>query len=82
MAAEAFKRRRIEASSGDRMAERLLGLSLDQAVVDRGNRFVKGVLERAGDAGLLRLWESAATLPTPAEIEAPGLWLARLELDG
>ncbi len=79
MALEAFKRRRIEASSGDRLAERLLGLTLDQAVVDRGERFVRGVVERAGDAGLARLWESGATLPTPAEIDAPGLWLARLE---
>ena len=39
-----------------------------------------GRLERAGDDGLNRLWRSAAELPTPAEIDAPGLWLARIDL--
>jgi uncharacterized protein (DUF2342 family) len=29
---------------------------------------------------LNRLWESERMLPTPAELEAPGLWLARIEL--
>jgi uncharacterized protein (DUF2342 family) len=36
------------------------------------------IVERAGDDGLARLWESADTLPTPAEVDAPGLWLARI----
>ena len=39
-----------------------------------------GVVERAGEDGLARLWEAERTLPTPAEIDAPGLWLARIEL--
>jgi hypothetical protein len=26
------------------------------------------------------LWRSARELPTPAEVEAPGLWLARIDL--
>ena len=38
------------------------------------------MVERAGFESLERLWESADTLPTPAEIEAPGLWLARIDL--
>jgi uncharacterized protein (DUF2342 family) len=37
-------------------------------------------VERAGEPGLARLWESAWELPTPAELEAPGLWLARIDL--
>ena len=37
-----------------------------------------GVLERDGDLG--RLWQSADLLPTPAEVDAPGLWLARIDL--
>ena len=60
--------------------ERLFGLELGQAQYDRGQAFVRGVLERAGDDGLNRLWRSAAELPTPAEIDAPGLWLARIDL--
>ncbi|HUS60765.1 MAG TPA: zinc-dependent metalloprotease [Acidimicrobiales bacterium] len=78
---EALRRRRVQRGEGDRFVERLFGLSLDQDQYDRGNRFVNGVLERAGDEGLARLWRSTRELPTPAEIEAPGLWLERISYD-
>lgn len=77
---EAFRRRRLEDGPGQRVLGASLGVELDQATVDRGHAFVAGVLERAGEDGLARLWEGPATLPTPAEVDAPGLWLARLEL--
>ncbi|MGD9749480.1 MAG: zinc-dependent metalloprotease [Acidimicrobiia bacterium] len=76
---EALRRRRVEAGEADRFVERLLGLELTQATYDRGAAFVDGVVERAGAAGLARLWERDETLPTIAEIGAPGLWLARIE---
>lgn len=76
---EAFRRRRLEDGPGQRVLGKLLGIELDQETVDRGHAFVNGVLERAGEEGLSRLWASAATLPTPAEVDAPGLWLARME---
>jgi putative hydrolase len=78
---EALRRRRVERGDGDRFVERLFGLELGQAQFDRGQSFVRGVLERAGDDGLAKLWRSEGTLPTPAELDAPGLWLARLEID-
>ena len=31
------------------------------------------------EEALAGLWASAASLPTPAEVDAPGLWLARTE---
>jgi len=77
---EAVRRRRVEASAQDRFVERLLGLELTQAHFDRGAAFVAGVVERAGSEGLERLWESADVLPTPNEVDAPGLWLARIDL--
>lgn len=77
---EAFQRRRVEKGEGDRLLERLLGLELTQRQYDRGAAFVKGVLERAGEPGLARLWASPRELPTPAEIDAPGLWLERIDL--
>jgi putative hydrolase len=80
MLTEALRRRRVEADSSDRFVERILGLDLSQRQYDRAAGFVDGVVERAGDTGLDRLWESPRTLPTPAEIDAPGLWLARIEL--
>jgi putative hydrolase len=80
MLTEALRRRRVEAAAADRFVERLLGLELTQATYDRGSAFVAGVLERAGEDGLRRLWEGEEQLPTPAEVDAPGLWLARIEL--
>lgn len=77
---EALRRRRVEADPSDRFVERLFGLELSQATYDRGQAFVQGVVERKGDEGLARLWEGDRFLPTPSEVDAPGLWLARIEL--
>lgn len=81
MLSEALRRRRVEAADADRFVERLFGLELTQATYDRGATFVDGVIERAGDDGLRRLWADGANLPTPSEVDAPGLWLARLDLE-
>ncbi len=78
--AEAWYRRRIERGKGEEAAGSLFGLDLEQEQVDRGRAFVSGVLERAGEQGLARLWSSARNLPTPAEVDAPGLWLERIDL--
>ena len=77
---EAMRRQRVEADPSDRFIERLLGLELTQAQVDRGTNFVNGVLERADTASLGRLWEDSKNFPTPNEVDAPGLWLARLDI--
>ena len=70
--AEAVRRRRVEADASDAYVERLLGLTLGRAQVERGHAFVEGVLERAGQEGLGRLWSSEAVLPTPPEVDAAG----------
>jgi putative hydrolase len=77
---EALRRRRVEASDADRFVERLLGLEMTQATYERGRRFVDGVAERAGAEAISRLWDEPRNLPTPAEVDAPGLWLARIDL--
>lgn len=77
---EALRRRRVTTGAADRFVEKLLGLEMTTASVERGHAFVAGVVERAGEDGLARLWESAETLPTPNEVDAPGLWLARIDL--
>jgi len=79
---EAWRRRQVAREPNERAAEMLLGLDLGPALADRGSEFVQGVLERAGEDGLARLWSSGRTLPTPAELDAPGLWLERIDLDG
>ena len=77
---EAWYRYRIEDAAGEQAAGALFGLELGREQVDRGAAFVRGVLERAGEDGLARLWASARNLPTPAELDAPGLWLERIDL--
>lgn len=79
MITEALRRRRVEADESDRFVARLFGLEISQATYDTGAAFVDGVVERAGFDGLDPLWREERFLPTPNEITAPGLWLARIE---
>jgi putative hydrolase len=77
---EAWYRRRTERGKGEEAAGALFGLDLEQSQVDRGRSFVSGVIERAGEDGLSKLWASTRNLPTPSEVDAPGLWLERISL--
>ena len=72
MLTEALRRRRVEAAEADRFVERLFGLELGQATYDRGAAFVDGVLERAGEDGLRRLWADAGQPPHPRRGRRPG----------
>jgi putative hydrolase len=78
--AEAWYRHRVAEDAPEQAVGALLGLDLGREQVDRGAAFVSGVVERAGEEGLARLWEGERTLPTPAEVDAPGLWLERISL--
>jgi len=77
---EAWYRYRVADSRGRQAAAALFGFDVSRAQVDRGAAFVRGVVERAGEDGLTRLLSSAKALPTPAEVDAPGLWLERIDL--
>jgi putative hydrolase len=79
---EAMRRHRVERSEADRFIQRLLGLDPSRRLHDQAEAFCRGVEERAGRTALDRLTEAESMLPTPAELEAPGLWLARIELFG
>ncbi len=76
--AEAVRRRRAETSPDDIFVERLLGIRLGAEQTARGKAFVQGVVDRAGENGLEPFFTDPAAVPTPNEIEAPGLWLARV----
>jgi putative hydrolase len=78
---EALRRRRVEFGPEARFVERIFGLELSQATFDRGAAFVSGLVERAGTGVFEVLWSDAESLPTPAELDAPGLWLARVGVD-
>ncbi|MGO8826655.1 MAG: zinc-dependent metalloprotease [Acidimicrobiales bacterium] len=77
---EAWYRYRIEEGKGEQAFAGLFGLNVGQDEVDRGRAFVTGVVERVGEDALARLWSDELCLPTPAEVDAPGLWLARIGL--
>jgi putative hydrolase len=77
---EAWYRYRVEDGKGEQAFAGLFGLNVGQAEVDRGANFIDGVVERAGENALARMWSNEEDLPTPAEVDAPGLWLARIGL--
>lgn len=78
MLTEALHRRRVEAAAADSFVDNLLGMAVGREQYERGEEFVRGVLERGGDID--RLFVDPADLPTPPEVDAPGLWLARIDL--
>ena len=65
---------------GEQAAGALFGLDLSAKEVERGQLFISGVLERQGEDGLALLLRGGDTLPTAAELDAPGLWLERIAL--
>ncbi|MBP7928979.1 MAG: zinc-dependent metalloprotease [Acidimicrobiia bacterium] len=81
MIREAMRRHRVERGQAERFIEGLLGLETDHDELVAACEWVRGVLERAGWEFLNRMWESERNLPTPNEMQAPGLWVARVELD-
>jgi putative hydrolase len=76
--AEAVRRQRAGSSPEDVFVERLLGIRLGDDQVMRGKGFVQGVVDRIGEPGLTRLLALPDSMPTPSEIDAPGLWVARV----
>jgi uncharacterized protein (DUF2342 family) len=78
--AEAVRRRRVEAAASDRFVEQLLGVRLQETALARGASWARGVVERGGIDGLARMFAAPGRLPTPAELDAPGLWLERISL--
>jgi uncharacterized protein (DUF2342 family) len=77
---ERMRERWTDVAPADRFMERLLGLEIDEHTLSRGDLFIQGVVDRAGDDGLRRLWADELDMPTAAEVDAPGLWLARIGL--
>jgi putative hydrolase len=79
---EALRRHRLERGDATGFVERLLGLELDRGHYEAGAAFCRGVLERSDGTfdQLNRIWSDEAMVPTAAEFEAPGLWLARIDL--
>jgi coenzyme F420 biosynthesis associated uncharacterized protein len=78
----AIDRRRQRQSLASRLVARLLGLEMKLRQYERGKRFCDEVVALGGVDALKRVFESPDSLPTLAEIEEPGAWLARQGLVG
>jgi coenzyme F420 biosynthesis associated uncharacterized protein len=76
---EAMEERRRSRSAPERVLARLLGFDMKLRQYELGRRFCQAVAERAGMEGLNRVWAAPEALPTLAELEAPAVWLARVE---
>jgi uncharacterized protein (DUF2342 family) len=70
----------VQNGTNSHLVEQLLGISQTRTQQQRGRAFVNGIIERDGAALLPSLVSAPGNLPTPSEIDAPGLWLARLEI--
>ncbi len=57
-----------------------LGLDPTVEQVAGGSVSAAGAADRRGSEGLGGLWAIGRNLPTPSEVDAPGLWLARIDL--
>ena len=73
-----FQRRREQPGRVEAAVRRLLGLDAKLRQYRDGAAFVRGVVDRVGMTGFNRVWDSAATLPTAAELAAPERWVARV----
>jgi coenzyme F420 biosynthesis associated uncharacterized protein len=73
-----FADRRKGGNPLDKMLRRLLGLEAKTRQYVDGASFVRAVVDQVGVAGLNAIWTSRDTLPTKAEIAAPGDWVTRI----
>jgi coenzyme F420 biosynthesis associated uncharacterized protein len=61
-----------------RVLERLLGLELKMRQYEIGRRFCDAIVDAGGPEALALAWTGPDSLPTPAELEQPSLWIARV----
>lgn len=78
---EALRRARMNKDRPLALLTTMFGVATQPGDLERGRGFVSGVVQRGGQDQLRRLWYEARMLPKPPEVEAPGLWLARLEME-
>jgi coenzyme F420 biosynthesis associated uncharacterized protein len=78
----AMNRRREHRPLPWRVLERLLGLDLKMRQYEVGRRFCDEVVRAGGSGSLARAWSGPHALPNTAELEQPGLWIARMDAEG
>lgn len=77
---EARHRITVTTSEADRFVEQLFGVATTIQDRSKAMAFIEGVVERDKEQYLHRIWQDESYIPTASEFEAPGLWIARIEL--
>jgi coenzyme F420 biosynthesis associated uncharacterized protein len=75
---DAMERRRRSRSAPERVLQRLLGLDLKMRQYEQGKRFCDAVADGHGVGTLNLVWESPDAIPSPAELDDPEAWVARV----
>ncbi len=78
---EAVMRKEAAPGWAVNLISRLLGIDMSAGLRELGQNFVSSIIERRDEKALAVLLESLEWLPTPAELEAPELWIARAGLE-
>ena len=73
-----IERRRQGRGPAQKLVRRLLGLSVKRRQYERGKDFFETVVDRRGMGVAARVWDGPDSLPTDAELDDPGAWLARV----
>lgn len=76
----AFEQRRTDL--GTKLLSAVAGLEMKRRQYDRGEAFVRHVVDRAGTEGLNRAFDGPATLPDLDEIDEPDRWMRRVGVGG
>jgi coenzyme F420 biosynthesis associated uncharacterized protein len=75
---EVIERRKREASPGDVLLERLLGLELKRRQYEEGVKFCRYVAGVREIAALNHAWDNPDSLPTTDELANPDAWISRV----
>jgi coenzyme F420 biosynthesis associated uncharacterized protein len=62
----------------DRVIQKAIGLDVKVRQYAQGERFVSGVVKRAGMEGFNRVWQRVENLPTLEEVARPEAWVRRV----
>ncbi len=73
----ALDRRRRSSSAPARLLGKLLGLEMKMKQYEQGKKFCDAVVREGGLEALNRVWTSPEALPSLAELDALGEWIAR-----
>lgn len=73
----AFTRRRAQRTVVERVVLAVTGVNMKMKQYEVGERWCEAVAAHGGVTLVNRVWESAAMMPSPAELRDPKLWISR-----